>query len=266
VSYGLFCVLEAPTQEISAMRSLQWESVQRVVLYGLVAMLAIVFDSGKASASILGLGEQDEWSDMAFPTGVTGDFTGGVLTLSASPSNSLEIGGEFGPSNPGRHYGTLGTLGGPFGATLNVSGVVIAPDGTVTTGGSVVITFNGGSLAADYGIAPGAVLLSGTVLEVMLDAMGDNTLDILFSISGGALQTNNPASNVGVFSSVNLGLLRVSEIMLPSDFSGDFSLNGATVDVFGATPEASITTLAFFAGILSWVCTSRRCYSDRATQ
>jgi hypothetical protein len=172
----------------------------RSLLVPLIILAAVLSTSQAAVASIFGIGvpEQDDWSDMAFPTGVSGSFASGtkLLTIAASPSNDLEIGSDFGPSNPGRHYGTAGTLGNAFSATLNVRGVVVEPDGSITNGGSVPVTFNGsvpGSIGDDYGIVAGAPLLLGTVLDVLLDAMGDNTLDILFSISGGALQNINPA-------------------------------------------------------------------------
>jgi hypothetical protein len=231
-----------------------------------LSIAAILGVANLASASILGALEEDSWSDMAFGGGVIGGFNSGtgLLTVSASPSNDLEIGGEFGPSNPGRHYGTGGTLGGPFMAALSVSGVVIQPSGIVTTGGSVLITYNGsasGSIGDDYGIVAGAALLTGTVLQVKLDATGDNTLDVLFSISGGALQNNNPSLGTN-FSPDNVGLLRFagSAITLPSDWSGDFSLNGATLDVLGAAvPEPRFATFAVFSLILAWMGGSRSC-------
>ena len=129
---------------------------------------------------------------MAFPTGVTGGYNAGtkILTLGGTPSNDLEIGEEFGPSNVGRHYGSGGTLGGLFSATLSLAGVVVEADGSVSGTGSVTVTHDGsaaGSIGTDYGIGGlGAPLLTGSVLEVLLDATGDNTLDILLDITGGA--------------------------------------------------------------------------------
>src|SRR5262245_52475407 len=74
----------------------------------LLALLAILQLSGAARGSILPLGapEAQAWSDMAFASGVTGGFNAGtkILSITAAPSNSLEIGSEFGPDNPGRHY------------------------------------------------------------------------------------------------------------------------------------------------------------------
>src|SRR5215212_9873540 len=136
----------------------------------LTAMLVVVFAISQPSmaAFVLGKPEIDAWSDMAFPN-ISGAFNAGTktLALSGSPSNDLEIGSQFGPSNPGRHYGTGGTLGGAFSATLSVTGVVIQTNGAVTNGGSVSIIFNGGapgSLGTDYGISGGSALLSGSVL------------------------------------------------------------------------------------------------------
>jgi hypothetical protein len=214
-----------------------------------------------ASAAALPLEtEQDNWSDMAFPTGVAGSYNSGtkVLSILAAPSNDLEIGGEFGPSNLGRHYGTGGTLGGPFAATLNVSGVVVEADGSVTSGGTVTVTLDGSapdSIGADYGIVAGTPLLLGSVLEVLLDATGDNTLDILFEVTGGALQNDNPDPDVGVFAPNNRGLLRIAGVTMPSDWSGTFSLDGASIDALGV-PEPSALALGLL-GVVAWLATAR---------
>ena len=215
--------------------------------------------SQSAQAGMLPIGVENRgWSDMAFPSGVSGSFTAGTMTFvtSASPSNNLELGGEFGgpPPNPqANHYGSSGIHGLGFNATLNVTGVKIAPDGTVSNGGSVSIVHNGssaGSIKDDYaftngGVAlpAGHVLLSGAVLEVLLDATGANTLDVLFSISGGALQSVNPLVGVN-FSPDNLGILRFggSALVLPVDFSGDFSFGGTgvTINVLGLPEPSSV--------------------------
>jgi hypothetical protein len=150
-------------------------------------------------------------------------------------------------------------LGGAFSATLNVTGVEIQPDGTVTNSGSLVITFNGsapGSLGDDYGIVAGNALLTGSILEVLLDATGDNTLDVLFSISGGALQTPNPTLGV-IFAPDYFGLIRVVGVTMPSDFSSSFSLDGATINVFGL-PEPSSIMLGLLGAMLIFVSRSRR--------
>jgi hypothetical protein len=250
---------------------MQWESYRRVVLCGLVVLLATVFGScGVASASILGLIEQDSWSDMPFMDVMDG-FNAGTMQLNvtADSSNDLEIGGQFGPSNAGRHYGTGGILGGPFTASLTIAGVVIQPDGTVTSPGSVLVTFGGsaaGSIGDDYGIVAGAPLLTGFVLEVMLNATGDNTLDVLFEITGGALQNINPALGTN-FSPIGIGLLRFAGTAMPDSFAENIIFGETTtLDLFGAPiPEASLTTFAFFSGILAWVCGARRFYSVRTT-
>jgi hypothetical protein len=210
------------------------------------------FLASPAQSAILPLPtEQESWSDMAFPSGVSGSYNSGTktLTVSGTPSNDLEIGQQFGPSNPGRHYGTGGTLGGPFSATLNLSGVIVQPDGSVSNGGTVSVVYGGsapGSIVDDYGISSGATLLQGSVLEVLLGATGANTLDVLFSISGGALQNDNPDPNVGVFGPINLGVLRIAGVTMPNNWSGSFSLNGATIDALGV-PEPSGFILAGLA-------------------
>lgn len=239
------------------------QTAQRLALGLAFILIASSFVCCSAGAATLPLGaEHDSWSDMAFPSGVSGSYNSGskLLTITASPSNDLEIGEEFGPGNVGRHYGSGGTLGGAFSATLNVSGVVIETDGTVSSGGTVTVTFNGsapGSIGTDYGIVAGAPLLTGTVLEVLLDATGDNTLDVLFDISGGALQNDNPDPDVGVFAPNNRGLLRIAGVTMPSSFSSTFSLNGATIDVLGI-PEPGAMTLVLLGMVFACMAGSKR--------
>lgn len=229
----------------------------------IAALLALGLCVAPATAAILPLPvEQDNWSDMAFPSGVTGSYNSGtnILTLGGTPSNDLEIGGEFGPSNAGRHYGTGGTLGGPFSATLSLSGVVVQDDGSVTAGGSVTVVLNGsapGSIGTDYGIPVASPLLLGNVLEVLLDATGDNTLDILVNITGGALQNDNPDPNVGVFAPNGRGILRIAGVTLPSTWTGDFNLNGATIDYLGV-PEPTALALGLIGFAMFGTIRSRR--------
>jgi hypothetical protein len=219
--------------------------------------------SKRAESAILPLpAEKQDWSDMAFPSVTSATFTGGVLSLTTAAAGDLEIGSQFGPNNIGRHYGTGGTLGGPFSATLSVSGVNINSIGTVTNGGTVLVTYNtgaAGSVGTDYGIANGAALLQGTVLEVLLDGSGSDTLDVLYAITGGALQTNansDPnafSAGVGKYASGSpgLGLLRISTSNpIPNVWTGDFSFSGTTsLDAFGI-PEPSALLLASFAVLI----------------
>jgi hypothetical protein len=225
------------------------------VLFLLTISFSLFNSHGVASVLPIGV-EQDSWSDMAFPSGVSGGYSTAtkVLNVGGSPSNDLEIGPEYGPSNPGRHYGTGGSLGGSFGATLSVTGLEVQSDGTVTDGGLVRVVLNGsaaGSIGADYGITPGTDLLRGTVLEVLLDATGDNTLDILFEITSGALQVDNTAPDVGVFAPNGLAILRIAGTTLPSDFSTGFVFSSTTtVDILGI-PEPNCFLLAASLGMVS---------------
>lgn len=226
----------------------------QLLTWAAAAIVALGYCSPSPAAFVLGKPEIDAWSDMAFPS-VTGGFSTGsqVLSLTTAASNDLEIGSQFGPSNSGKHYGTGGTLGGPFSATLSVSGVVIQTDGTVTNGGTVSVIFNGGtfgSLGTDYGIVAGNALLTGSVLEVMLDATGVGTFDVLFKITGGALQNINPSLGTN-FASAGAGLLRFNtRTPANGDFTTGFSLDGATLDTLGLVPEFPYTTLVFFVGML----------------
>lgn len=231
-------------------------SLSRSVLLCAAAFFCISLSS-PISAAVLPIGpEIDNWSDMSFASGVSGGYSTAtkVLSISASPSNDLEIGPQYGPSNPGRHYGSgPGSLGGSFGATLTVSGLEIQSDGTVSDGGLVRIVLNGsaaGSIGPDYGISSLDELIRGTVTEVLMDATGDNTLDILFEITSGALQVDNTAPEVGVFSPSGLGILRIAGTTLPADFSSGFTFAGTTtINVFGIPEPGSLflaTTFGMF--------------------
>jgi hypothetical protein len=244
-------------------------------LLKLIAVVAVFLAfCGPSSASVLlGLPEKQEWSDMAFPN-ASGGFNAGTkeLTITGLVSNDLEIGSQFGPLNPGRHYSSNGgTLGGGFNATLTVGGVIIQPNGTVTNGGNVSVIYNGGapgSIGTDYGISGGSSLLSGYVLEVGLDPgafAGTGTLDVVFHITGGALQNFNPGANAN-FASANTGIIRVSSRSPQSgDFSTGFSLTG-TVDVLGVIPEFPYTTTAVFFALfvfgVVWTSSYRRANSS----
>jgi hypothetical protein len=261
-------------------RRIRVTTIARCAVSGFaIATLLLAIGSTTAMAAILPIGvEQDSWSDMAYASGVTGSFNSGtkILTLNGFPSNDLEIGEEFGPSNAGRHYGTGGTLGGPFSANLSLTGVVVEADGSVSAGGTVQVTHEGSaplSLMDDYAntihagplvndtngggntTSDGDVLLQGTVLEVLLDATGDNTLDILVNITGGALQFDNPDPDVGVFAANGRGILRIAGVTMPSNWSGNFSLNGATVDFLGI-PEPGTLALGLLA--MAFACAARR--------
>jgi hypothetical protein len=211
---------------------------------------------------------------LAYPNTDTGSYNAGTdaLTLTTLEFNDLELGYEYGPGAPiGRHYGTGGDLGGPFQTTLTIAGAIIAPTaddgstafdeskyGTVTNGGTVTVTFNGGaagSVGTDYGVVAGNALLTGTIVEALLDAAGDNTLDLLVSLSGGALQNPNPDLGIN-FAPNNLAVLRITRSAgLPSDWTQTFSLVGATIDMLGI-PEPSVVALALLAAAFG--CAARR--------
>ena len=218
----------------------------------LAALFAFTGASTLQAASIIGLPEGDAWSDMNFATGVSGSYTAGTLDLSitAAPSNNLDIG--VGTS---ADYGSGGSQGGAFAATLTVSGVDIANDGSVIDGGLVEIVFNGGApgVGTDYGVLPGGTLLTGVVTEVGLGATGAGTLDIAFDITGGGLQ--NPGV-LGPFSTAAApqGLMRFVGGGLPADWTADFSFN-STLNVFGI-PEP--TSMVLMATVMTLFATGRK--------
>src|ERR1043165_247227 len=88
---------------------------------GYVALAVAIANNCARAADRPSSVEEDSWSDMSFPGNVSGSFNSATKTLafSALPSNSLEIGSQFGPSTSGANYGSNGTLGGPFSATLS---------------------------------------------------------------------------------------------------------------------------------------------------
>ena len=56
-----------------------------------------LFLASPVQAAILPLpAEQDSWSDMAFPSVLSGSFNSSVLSLTTAASNDLEIGSQFG--------------------------------------------------------------------------------------------------------------------------------------------------------------------------
>jgi hypothetical protein len=240
-------------------------------------LAAVAGSSISQGATILPVGpEIRPWSDLAYPNTDTGSYNSATDTLSLSTLefNDLEIGNHYGPGGPlGRHYGTGGTLGGPFQTTLTIAGAIIGPTaddlntafdeskfGTVTNGGTVTVTFNGGaagSVGTDYGVVAGNTLLSGTVVEALLDATGDNTLDLLVALSGGALQNPNPTLGIN-FAPHNLAILRITRAAgLPSDWTGTFTLTGATIDMFGV-PEPSAVVLGLAASVFALLGRSKR--------
>ena len=230
-----------------------------LAIFSALALLVLCHPS--RAAFQFGAVEELSWSDMAF-TSVTGSYNTGTKLLTAGGGSSdLELGGTFGPGFPGRHYGTSGTLGGPFSATLSMTGVVVQSNGNVTGGGNVTVTFNGSapqSIGDDYGIVSGAPLLSGTVLGLQLNATGSGTLDVIFAISGGALQNFNAGAGTN-FAPGNLGMMRFGSRTPPNgDFTTGFSLNGSTMNLFGSPiPEPQYATLICFGAIFGYIVTAR---------
>lgn len=207
-----------------------------------------------AYGAVLPLGaEQNAWSDMLLSNG-GGTFSSGLLTISSfnGPAN-LEIGSQFGPGDSGWHYGPGGTRGGPTSASLIISRLFLNPDGTLKNNDSIVtLSYGGnsaGTLGADYGITNGTALLRGKVTEVLLDANGDDTLDILFTITGGELQRSpNAAPSIGSFAPGSIGLFRIAAPNLPSSWTSNFEFEASTLHVLGI-PEPGTCVLACFAGI-----------------
>jgi hypothetical protein len=229
------------------------------------ALLTLSAASTQAEAGVAFGEEIDAWSDMAFPTGVSGEYStsSGALKLTASPSNALELGAEFGPSNPGNHYGS-GTAGGKFVAKLNLTEVVIGPDGSVISPGSfnVLLAYSvAEGLGDDYGILPTtwntlpAALLLGEVRDVMFNTI-TATFDVVISLTGGALQ--NPPASLGLpkFSITDTAVLRLKGAgITSSSYSGTgFNFSGATLDVLGVPEPFSIFV---FAGMVLTGCLCR---------
>jgi hypothetical protein len=224
-------------------------------------LLTLLLLALRAESAVLPLGdEQDAWSDLSFSLASAGIYQDGFLTLgtSAVPAD-IEFGSAFGPSNPGWHYGTTGTLGGTFSVSLAISRLQIAANGSVVNGNNSIVTLSyeggsPGSLGSDYGINIHRTLLLGRVQEVLLDAAGDNTLDILVTILSGDLQdVPNPDPNIGIFAPNKLGLFRITAPNLPSNWTSPFSFTNASLHAFGLVPEptsAALVTFGFVAAPL----------------
>jgi hypothetical protein len=112
-------------------------------------------------------------------------------------------------------------------------------------------------VGTDYGVVAGNALLTGTIVEALLDAKGDNTLDLLVAISGGALQNPNPTLGIN-FAPNNLAVLRITRAAgLPSDWTGTFTLAGATIDMLGVPEPTSMMLVLVSAGFAAMVRTKR---------
>jgi len=254
-----------------------WAIAQRCLAVCTLTILGVLGSGGLASATaLLPVGnEQDSWSDIVIG-GSTVEYDGTTFSATrGSQATQIEIGGEFGPGNPGNQYGVGGTLGGLTGGSpvlisFDLSGVDINSSGVVTSGGSLTVTYTSpsagtfpGDFADDYGIDIGATLLEGTVIEVLLDATGSGTLDVLFDITGGALQTgtNSEPSLAGVpFATTGRGVLRFAAgdpPGFPADWSSSFTVNSPTMDLLGI-PEPSSMGLGMIGVILAMVRRSKR--------
>ena len=86
---------------------------------------------------------------------------------------------------------------------------------------------------------------------------GDNTLDLLVSLSGGALQNPNPDLGIN-FAPHDLAVLRITRAAgLPSDWTQTFTLTGAAIDMLGI-PEPSGVALGLLGGIFAVMARSKR--------
>lgn len=186
-----------------------------------------------------------------------------TIGTAAVPAD-IEFGSQFGPSNPGWHYGITGTLGGTFSVELLITRLQVDANGAVVNGNNSIVTLSykggsPGSLGSDYGININRTLLSGRVQEVLLDAAGDNTLDILFTILGGDLQeVPNPDPSIGIFAPNKLGLFRITAPNLPSNWTSPFSFTNVPLHAFGLVPEPTSTALVSFGFLAAPLLRHRR--------
>jgi hypothetical protein len=225
----------------------------------LCGLITVFLLAPPVQSAVLPLGdEKDSWSDLLLPSGGGAfDTVGRTLTITTGATavpGDLEIGSQFGPSNPGWHYGTTGTLGGTFSVGLGITRLHVSPTGAVTDSDSIItLSFDSGaagSLGTDYGIGRGRSLLRGVATEVLLDAAGDDTLDILFTITGGDLQElPNQQTPLGKFAPTNIGLIRITAPNLPSNWTSNFNFTATSLHIF-AIPEPGTCQLACLAGLL----------------
>jgi hypothetical protein len=233
-------------------------------------LITVLLLSPRAESAVLPLGdEQDSWSDLLLPSANgTFDTVGRTLTIgtgSTAVSADLEIGSQFGPSNPGWHYGTTGTLGGTFSVGLGITRLHVSPTGVVTDSDSIVtLSYDSGatgSLGTDYGIGRGRSLLRGVATEVFIDAAGEDTLDITFRITPGSdLQElpNQQAPLLGKFAPGNLALIRITAPNLPSNWTSNFNFTATSLHAFGLVPEQGALLLVLAACPFSALLRPRR--------
>lgn len=169
-------------QQMPTIRTRATQHVLSPTSHFALVLLAVVFLCPRVASAVLPLGdEHDAWSDMLLPS-ASGFFdtlnTRTLTIFTDTVAGELEIGSQFGPSNPGSHYGAAGTLGGIFNVSFSISRLHITASGAVADAESIIILqYQGGSagsLGTDYGINTGRSLLRGKALEVLLDAAGDN--------------------------------------------------------------------------------------------
>ncbi len=216
-----------------------------------LGFLSLCILGNTANAGFLPSGpELDEQSDFAFPS-VTGDFTSNVLTVNGFNANTQL---DIGPGTSADHS--------LFQSTLAVTGVGIDNAGAVTAGGSVLVTlggfFPGGTFDTTYGpLTAGDILLSGTVVEVLLDGgpspggVGDDNLEVAFQVTGGLLAGDFGSTSVMKINGASGG-------GLPSNWSGDYSIGG-TLDIIGpAVPEPSSIALGLLGTLFVLTRGSRR--------
>jgi len=232
----------------------------------IIVLFTVLSASRRAESAVLPLGdEQDSWSDMLFPS-ATGAFkaVSRTLTIGNGPVHvpaDLEIGSQFGPSNPGSQYGTGGTMGGAFNASFGVTRLHVSASGAVTNQNSIItVSYQGGpagSLGTDLGINTGRTLFGGIATEVLLDAAGDDTLDILFSITSGDLQVIRQPP-LGIFAPDKVGLIRITAPNLPSTWTSNFNFTATTVHFFGLVPEPGTCLLACLVALFMSLARSPR--------
>jgi len=225
-----------------------WALARRGLVVLIVFSLVMV-SAGPTWAGLLPFEEEDEDSDLVVSALVVGNYDADFFGAAEGrfEFTGIATGFDLGPGAGNDYTG--------FAANVSLTGVGIDSSGNVTQPGSFTVTYTnppGTSLATDFSLAPGDLMLVGHVLEVLLDTT--ETMQIAIEITGGntafvAAMTDPSLPFVGI---------KMTNPGLPGNFSGDFSVDDADTDIVGPIPEPGSVVLGLIGAVLTMVRRSRQ--------
>ena len=209
-----------------------------------LTVLSLAFFAQSAQAGLLPFEKKDSDSDFSVLAGVSGsyDFASDVLTLTGTSASLDE-----GPGSGNDYTG--------FGALMSLT-AEIANDGSIFDVGSFELKYLGppsSTLAVAYGLSASDVMLSGHVVEVLLES--SSTMQVAVEITGGN------SGLVDLFTDPSIpwvGLkVTVPGADLPSNFDSDTGsyalVSQTTIDIVGPIPEPSSVVLGLAGTFLALV-------------